>query len=341
MENVILSFDVGIVNLAYCILKRKDDKFEILKWDIINLDDNKIYCNHINKTKDKDFCNHNAKYQFNNNNLCNTHYKAFMKNFNKNLSVNFNHNKLDINDKVKCSQNKCKLYSEFNYNNNSYCNKHFEKIKKDFYSNNTPKKLKNQNSNYKSINNLAINLFNKLDNLKNDFLIVNEVLIENQPSLINPTMKTISTLLYSYFFIRGIIDKNITNSNIKNVLFISPQNKLKINKENTDNTFNNFKNNTDIENKTKRQEYVITKNLGKKYCKKLIENNDNYNKILNSYKKNDDLCDSFLQGFYYLFYKDSNIPKFYIDLLDEVNTICDKEIIDKEKKKIIKELTVI
>ena len=33
----ICSFDVGIKNLAYCIIEKKDDGFDILDWNIINI----------------------------------------------------------------------------------------------------------------------------------------------------------------------------------------------------------------------------------------------------------------------------------------------------------------
>jgi len=207
-----------------------------------------------------------------------------------------------------------------------------KKKKKDYLAENTPRKLKNQNSNYKSINNLSSMLYAKLDKLQSDFLSVDEVLIENQPSLLNPTMKTISALLYSYFTIRGIIDKSITNSNITTVHFISPQNKLKINKTITDKTLNN----SSVD--TKRKEYILTKDLGKKYCRKLVEKEKKYLDILDSFKKSDDLCDSFLQGFYYLFFKDGNFSETFQKLLDQIAEICDKEQINKEKKKFIKKL---
>lgn len=332
--------------------KKKVDKFEITKWDLINIDENKITCNHINRNKE--LCGQNAKYNKDNTNLCCAHYKSFMKTFDKEFSKNFPHKNLnddkdsDNNDNNKkinssnCCEKRCKLSAEFIYNKNNYCTKHFEKIKKEYITNNTPKKLKNQNSNHKSINNLSNILFNKLDNLKEDFLNVDEVLIENQPSLINPTMKTISALLYSYFTLRGIIDKNITKSKITAVHFISPQNKLKINKENTEKTLSKAKNKENAEEcneKTlKRQEYLLTKDLGKKYCRKLIEKEENYIKILDSHKKNDDLCDSFLQGFYYLFYKDGDFPENYIKILDELTKISDKELTEKEKKKFLKKL---
>ena len=33
----VLSWDVGIINLAYCLFDVKDDKWEIKDWGIINL----------------------------------------------------------------------------------------------------------------------------------------------------------------------------------------------------------------------------------------------------------------------------------------------------------------
>jgi hypothetical protein len=52
-----------------------------------------------------------------------------------------------------------------------------------------PKKITGQNCSQQPIQELAQKLFTKLDNDK-DFLMVDEVLIENQPSLKNPNMKT-------------------------------------------------------------------------------------------------------------------------------------------------------
>ena len=37
VEKTILSFDVGIKNLAYCLLKKSDIEFKITDWGIINL----------------------------------------------------------------------------------------------------------------------------------------------------------------------------------------------------------------------------------------------------------------------------------------------------------------
>ena len=39
----VLSIDVGMKNLAYCILKVKDNTYDITDWDIINLCNDKKY----------------------------------------------------------------------------------------------------------------------------------------------------------------------------------------------------------------------------------------------------------------------------------------------------------
>jgi len=333
----VLSFDVGIVNLAYCIIeKSSDSEFKISKWDIINIDDDKIKCSHETK---KSHCKKNAKYQHHDKYMCSTHYNELNKKITKDISENITTTQeFDIPQKCK----HCKTLGAYKVNkhviedyiNCFLCEKHFQKSKKDYLTQNLPKKIKSQNSNYQGINNLSINLFKKLDELKTEFLKVDEVLIENQPSLLNPTMKTISSMLYSYFSIRGIMDKEDTKSNITKVYFISPQNKLKINKDTTNNELSKD------EIKTKRDEYIITKDLGKKYCRGLIECNKDYLNILDKHSKKDDLCDSFLQGFYYLFYKnneDSFDDKFK-KILDNVSKDIDKINLEKEKKKIIKEI---
>ena len=41
-------------------------------------------------------------------------------------------------------------------------------------------------------------------------------------------MKAISSTIYDYFLIRGIVDKDINNSNITKVKYMCPSNKLKL-----------------------------------------------------------------------------------------------------------------
>ena len=44
---------------------------------------------------------------------------------------------------------------------------------------------------------------------KSNFLDVDKVVIENQPALKNPTMKSIQMMIYSYFLIEGYVKRHL------------------------------------------------------------------------------------------------------------------------------------
>src|SRR5689334_282268 len=61
MDNkVYLSWDVGITNLAYCLMYKNGNNFEIKKWGIINLGDEQKLC--TCKLKNGLMCDHRAQY---------------------------------------------------------------------------------------------------------------------------------------------------------------------------------------------------------------------------------------------------------------------------------------
>ena len=62
MDKTILSFDVGIKNLAYCIIEFKNEDFTIKDWNIINLVDDRIKCCYEKNNKK---CESIAKHVFN------------------------------------------------------------------------------------------------------------------------------------------------------------------------------------------------------------------------------------------------------------------------------------
>ncbi len=318
----VLSFDVGIVNLAYCIMEKtnNDTEFDITEWNIINLDTNKITCSYKGTRKNANICGKNAKFAYGTLNLCKKHTLDVVKEYENSIARIGSDNGF-------CEIGKCKNICEhifkedINEKEKKVCTIHLDKLKKPYL----PKKIKNQNSNYKSANSLANILFTIFDSEKDIFLNVDKVLIESQPGLINPTMKSIASMIYSYFTIRGIID----NKTIDEVLFIKPDNKLKISKISDD---------IIGEAKTKKGEYIVTKELGKVFCKSLVENNEKYMQFMNGHKKTDDLCDSFLQGFYYLFNRDGNIPVKYVKILDDVNNKLLEKAKLKEKTDAIKKL---
>lgn len=307
METKILSFDVGIKNLAYCLMTKSNDNVIVKDWNIINLVEDRDLCCYELRTKNK--CGKIARFTSNGLTLCKAHSTKFIPTIDK----------LDESNTFICNHLKCKNPASIVISNNkewSFCDKH-EKDTKKILTQFKPKKLHGQNCSQQPIQELAVKLFTKLDSFKT-FLDVEDVLIENQPSLKNPNMKTIATLLYSYFVFRGVIDKNVTKSKITNIKFISPSNKLKVMKGVTDEKLGTAKD--------KREEYEITKGLGLIYCQTLI--NENEKKYLEVHTKKDDLCDSYLQGFRYLYI--SGIPKFYEDKLKSISD--DKLKVDEIKK---------
>ena len=92
-------------------------------------------------------------------------------------------------------------------------------------NNNVLKKINKVNASKAPIDEIKMNLITELD--KKTFENIDYVVIENQPSIKNPKMKSVAETLYSWFLIRGIVDKEITN--LKNIHYLSPSNKLKIN----------------------------------------------------------------------------------------------------------------
>jgi hypothetical protein len=346
----ILSFDVGIKNLAFCLLEKANDKFSIHKWGIINLVDDREKCSFVLRGGKQ--CEKDAKVNIHHKDQiklfgtygsalcsCAGHKKKMIPTIKESeriitIGTNKKTKKNKKNQNEICDIKKCILCDEeAKYElstNNEYrwCVKHYQKNGKAFEKKIVAKKISLVNCNKQPLSDLTEKLYRKLDN-ETSFLEVNDVLIENQPGLRNPTMKTIASILFGYFHLRGIIDKEKIKSNIEFIKFISPSNKLKIDKEKTNKVINKddiIKNNENVTVKEKRVIYDLTKNLGKEYCKALIDENDR--KILDSYKKKDDLCDSFLQGFQYLF---SPVPDFYVAKLKNVD-LANKSNETKTKK---------
>lgn len=130
-------------------------------------------------------------------------------------------------------------------------------------------------------------------NLQTCWLSYHTILIENQPSIKNPLMKTIANLLFDYFLIKGM------NMDIR---FISPSNKIKSVKYIYDvsylkHTIKQLSSVSSTYLKTKKLSILITSFLLKNY---LFDRNS-YKK-LKLEKKKDDLCDTFLQAFYFIYH---------------------------------------
>ena len=113
------------------------------------------------------------------------------------------------------------------------------------------------------------------------------VVIENQPALKNPTMKSIQMIIYSYFLIHGVCNDIST---IQDIQMINARNKLK--------AYKGPKVECDIKDRYKK-----TKFLGIEYCKYMINDSlqdEQWIQLFTNSKKKDDLADAYLQGMYVL-----------------------------------------
>ena len=224
----ILSWDIGIKNLAYIFIKG-DDKKCIYEWNLINLIHNKPTC-YIKK--------------------CKLPVKQYCSFYKKKIFCCVKHNNIYTIIKTKFGTSNLTTLKSYKYKylTNIYILKQILVRYLDTYI--FP----------------LINLYN-----------INYILIENQPCLKNPTMKSIADTIYTWSLIRCCIDTTICEK----IYYISAKNKLK-----------NIPNIVSYYNKKCKGIELVSE-----YLKK---NNINLLKYLNTFKKKDDLCDALLQALYWI-----------------------------------------
>jgi len=286
----VLSWDVGIINLAYCLIDfESESKWKILDWGIINLTDReKIKCTICKKNPTfSQTINGETKY------YCKVHAKKVDQK-SSNFEVFFKEIDKEENNNCSClvKKKQCIKKVKYKFNNNYYCNTHAKSEYKKIVNSYKLKKLSKKSVGSMTIDVLRIKLIEELEKRTN-LLSVEIVLIENQPTLRNPKMKAISSTIYDYYLIRGLFDKERTNSNITLVKYMSPSNKLKLAEDGDTQKLIKLKGD-------QAKTYKLTKSLGIKYCRKMIEKYDNWKSYFEGIKKKDDLADCFLQGMYYL-----------------------------------------
>lgn len=142
-----------------------------------------------------------------------------------------------------------------------------------------------------SLKELSIELYKKLEKI-NYFKNFDYVIIENQPVLKNPTMKSIQMILFSYFSF-----KSLNVPEFKDLLLMNASNKLKVYSGEIE------KETLEKINKLKSK-YSRNKKFSILHTKLIIEdhkiNKEKWLDFYNSNKKKDDLADSFLMILYYL-----------------------------------------
>jgi hypothetical protein len=266
----IISFDVGIKNLAYCILEVTDDtNYTILDWGIINLINKPIFnCGCKQKKKPHDICGKKAGFTDKDQTYyCKQHAKssdyiiptkeltdAALKRAKlselKDMATRF---KLAYDTPIR----KASLLEILMKFKADHCLRPIETEKVDT-----------------GLVAMSINLTHILDDLLKNHKI-DCVLIENQISKIASTMKTIQGMITQYFVM----------THVENVIYVSSYNKLKM-----------F-----IESK-KNYTYKERKDLGIECAaKQIIETQEaKWVQLFDTHKKKDDMADSFLQALWYI-----------------------------------------
>jgi len=269
----ILSIDVGIKNLAFCLFEKSEnsDYFKITKWDTVNISEQHETQNCIFIDKNG-LCNKPAKFKTCDNQcFCLKHSKK------QNCQVPTSELKSSFINKQKIQ----KLFEIAD----KYGIKYPAKIKKvDLLANinehikqNYLQEIQVKKAADVDLYNIGMNIKTHFDKLFSDEVCIDSVIIENQIGPLAIRMKTIQGMLVQYFVMSSI--------EVKNVEFISASNKLK---------------DCDIKDKTK---YSDRKKLGIAKCLEKITTDYRFSDKLdyfNAHKKKDDLADSFLQGLWFL-----------------------------------------
>lgn len=283
---MLISFDIGIKNLSYCILNKINDDFTIYDWNIVDL----TTSSEVNSIEDIQKCCHNnctkkAYLTFNNHLFfCKLHankstYKIVDNCYYKFLK-NKNPSKKMISNIIKILNLQLDLKKV--YTKNEIC----DHVTENYILNTRDKTINNNNNNKASdidLVTVGCNLAYKLSScLPLDK--ITKVIIENQISPIANRMKTVQGMLAQFF-----IDRDI-----KNIKFISSSNKLK--------NYNLKKLNY---SERKKASITITRDIlfKKSSDTSCLDNMSSCNewlKFFNESNKKDDLSDSFLQGIWFL-----------------------------------------
>ena len=342
-----LGWDIGIKNLAFCLLKdnsndtsndtTQKDVLEIKNWGIIDLqkiteqveqvDNNVFYLSSRPKIKCKyqqsktgKSCNKKVVSVFKNNiseGVCTVHSRKYpstsLYKVDKAPICSFvTEPKTSKSKPKKCTKNSTYVRKDNSYI--GYCTQHYNKINKEYQKNESDlvnpttlysKLVKKKKANKISLISLGQTMFNELDKHP-EFMNASYIIIENQPVLKNPTMKSVQMLLYSYFILRGFCEREKTNSKIKHINLFQAKQKL--------NAFTEKHENLSSEDQTKilkieklKSKYSRTKQLSIIYCRHMIKEQRRWIGLFDRSKKKDDLADAYLTTVHYI---QKNNPMF-------------------------------
>jgi len=268
----LISFDVGIKHLAYCIIHFENDVVSIKEWNVINLCDEQYLCE---MNLESEICNKEAKYCKFNTYYCKKHIKNLSYTAPPKIFNDKNLKKMKLEElTIFCKSNNIDFQKPYTKNSllekiNNYKEKYFLE------------EIKNKHASQYDLIYLGIQIKEKLNKILqlNEKYKIDVAVIENQISPIANRMKTIQGMLAQYLIMNDLY----------NIIFYSATNKLKI--------FTNDNEKTNY-NERKKMSIQYTQQLLEEYTP--IQSWSNY---FNKHKKKDDLADCFLQGLSYLIQK--------------------------------------
>ena len=268
----ILSIDVGIKNLAFCLFDKSPtaEHFKVTKWDIIDISEqeNTVLCGFVEKNE---ICNKPAKFKKDNKCYCLKHSKK------QQIQIPTSEQKSSFINKQKIQ----KLYEIAESHNIKYEPKTKKvdliKLITEHINMNYFQTIESKKAAEVDLFNIGLNIKTKFNKLFENEAKIDYVIIENQIGPLAIRMKTIQGMIVQYFI--------MSNLNVDHIEFISASNKLK---------------DCDIKDKTK---YSDRKKLGISKCLELITTDFRFSEhvdYFNKHKKKDDLSDSFLQGMWFI-----------------------------------------
>jgi hypothetical protein len=298
----IISFDVGIKNMAYCIFLLDDTEsppFKIMDWNVVSLLEEEkpnLFCNANSSTKvlkkqkketEQKLCCRIGKFKKGTNIYCDKHSKTQQEwLIPENRFSQKTLKKTKIEDMIK-------LASELKLENIGKKRIDILRTFDDFIKNKCLEPViavKNKSAGDIDLVSIGKKMKEVFDNVLKDHKDISIVLIENQISPLANRMKTIQGMLSQYFI---MVYDTIS------IEFISSANKLKI--------FSSIEHYKDKDKekekeKTQSQTYKGHKKDGVYHSTHVLEKNPwiAHQKWSLDTKKKDDLADCFLQGLWYL-----------------------------------------
>jgi len=275
----ILSIDVGIKNLAFCLLETSSEKNSVLKWDTINLTqqiNTEAKCCEVEKKKQ---CNKPAKFTKNSKYYCLKHSKK----------QDFLIPTSQLKPAFLSKQKICELIKIADDYKISYT-KPFKKTEmlsliNEYIHNKCFEPIETANASKIDLVTIGRNIQHNFDLILADYLLsIDKVIIENQISPIANRMKTIQGMIAQYF---------IMKNNDSKIDFVNASNKLK-------NISENEKDNKNEKNE--KLKYSERKKLGIQQSLDFLSqpNYQDWTDFFKKHAKKDDLADSFLQGLWYI-----------------------------------------